>query len=169
MDNLWYRNGCYVHYKREVMLDPPPWEQFGTLQWPCHPQVLIEHIMEERYSTWSIVLCTIELPQWVQWCLYITEPRWAHCIFACYNSIVWPSCEHDVNIWMANIGPHYCSTYSSTFGWFHIICALNTCENEGFWQLSALKHFGEYCFALVIIWALNTHKNGIFWQQFVPK
>ena len=29
-------------------------------------QVLIEHIMEERYSTWSIVLCTIELPQWAQ-------------------------------------------------------------------------------------------------------
>ena len=29
-------------------------------------QVLIDHIMEERYSTWSIVLCTIELPQWAQ-------------------------------------------------------------------------------------------------------
>ena len=48
--------------------------------------VLIEHIMEERYSTWSIVLCTIELPQWAQ------------CVFACEDSIVWPSYKHDVNI-----------------------------------------------------------------------
>ena len=41
------------------VLNPPVEDEF-------EPQVLIEHIMEERYSTWSIVLCTIELPQWAQ-------------------------------------------------------------------------------------------------------